>query len=304
MRVGFVGLGRMGSNIVFNLLEKKFEVVVWNRSRAPVEKAEARGAIGSDSIEDLCRRLTPPRIVWILVPAGDVVDEMIARVRPNLSKGDIVVDGGNSYYKDSMRRYEDLKSDGIHFLDVGTSGGLEGARNGACLTIGGDREVFEAVEPALKAMAIEGGYLHVGPSGSGHYTKIVHNGMEYAILQSYGEGFEALRNSPYELDLAAIAKVWMNGSVIRSWLLELAGKAMEKDPELEKITQEIGGGQTGRWAIDQAWDSNSPFSLISLAFSMRIHTRLKESFAGKVVAATRNEFGGHEVTLAGGKNER
>ncbi len=301
MRLGFIGLGRMGSNIVLNLLDKKFEVVVWNRSRGPVERAAESGAVAAESIEELCKRLTPPRIIWILVPAGKVVDEMIARLRPNISRGDIVVDGGNSYYKDSMRRYEDLKRDGIRFLDIGTSGGLEGARHGASLTIGGDREVFEAVEPALKAMATEGGYLYVGSSGSGHYVKIIHNGMEYAILQAYGEGYEALRNSPYELDLAAIARVWMNGSVIRSWLLELAGKALEKDPELDTITQEVGGGETGRWAIDQAWESSSPFSLISLAFSMRIHTRLKESFAGKVVAATRNEFGGHAVKLAGGE---
>ncbi|MCZ6648956.1 MAG: decarboxylating 6-phosphogluconate dehydrogenase [Thaumarchaeota archaeon] len=297
MKVGFIGLGRMGSNMVLNLLDKKLEVVVWNRSKGRMDKVVSEGAEGAESIAELCGKLSQPRVVWIMVPAGRPVDDMISKLTPNLGKGDIIIEGGNTFYKDSIRRSEDLRKDGIFLLDVGTSGGLEGARHGACLTIGGEQEAFEIAEPIFDAVSEKGGYLHVGRSGSGHYVKITHNGIEYAMLQAYGEGFESLQRSEFELNLAAIAKVWNNGSVIRSWLLKLAGSAIEKDPRLEKITDYVGGGTTGKWAIDQAWESDSPFSLIALAYSLRIHTRMEESFAGKVVAATRNEFGGHEVKL-------
>ncbi len=297
MKVGFIGLGRMGSNMVLNLLDKKLEVVVWNRSKGRMDKVVSEGAEGAESIAELCGKLSQPRVVWIMVPAGRPVDDMISKLIPNLGKGDIIIEGGNTFYKDSIRRSEDLRKDGIFLLDVGTSGGLEGARHGACLTIGGEQEAFEIAEPIFDAVSEKGGYLHVGRSGSGHYVKITHNGIEYAMLQAYGEGFESLQRSEFELNLAAIAKVWNNGSVIRSWLLKLAGSAIEKDPGLEKITDHVGGGTTGKWAIDQAWESDSPFSLIALAYSLRIHTRMEESFAGKVVAATRNEFGGHEVKL-------
>ncbi len=297
MKVGFIGLGRMGSNIVLNLLEKKLEVVVWNRSKDRMDKVVSQGAEGAESIAELCGKLSQPRVVWIMVSAGKPVDDIISKLTPNLSKGDIVIEGGNTFYKDSIRRNEDLRKEGIFLLDVGTSGGLEGARHGACLTIGGEEEAFEIAEPIFDAVSKKGGYLHVGRSGSGHYVKITHNGIEYAMLQAYGEGFESLQRSEFKLDLAAIARVWDNGSVIRSWLLKLAGSAIEKDPGLEKITDHVGGGTTGKWAIDQAWESDSPFSLIALAYSLRIHTRMEESFAGKVVAATRNEFGGHEVKL-------
>lgn len=297
MKVGFIGLGRMGSNMVLNLLDKKLEVVVWNRSKGRMDKVVSEGAEGAESIAELCGKLSQPRVVWIMVPAGRPVDDMISKLIPNLGKGDIIIEGGNTFYKDSIRRSEDLRKDGIFLLDVGTSGGLEGARHGACLTIGGEQEAFEIAEPIFDAVSEKGGYLHVGRSGSGHYVKITHNGIEYAMLQAYGEGFESLQRSEFELNLAAIAKVWNNGSVIRSWLLKLAGSAIEKDPGLEKITDHVGGGTTGKWAIDQAWESDSPFSLIALAYSLRMHTRVEESFAGKVVAATRNEFGGHEVKL-------
>ena len=297
MKVGFIGLGRMGSNMVLNLLDKKLEVVVWNRSKGRMDKVVSEGAEGAESIAELCGKLSQPRVVWIMVPAGRPVDDMISKLIPNLGKGDIIIEGGNTFYKDSIRRSEDLRKDGIFLLDVGTSGGLEGARHGACLTIGGEQEAFEIAEPIFDAVSEKGGYLHVGRSGSGHYVKITHNGIEYAMLQAYGEGFESLQRSEFELNLAAIAKVWNNGSVIRSWLLKLAGSAIDKDPGLEKITDYGGGGTTGKWAIDQAWESDSPFSMIALAYSLRIHTRMEESFAGKVVAATRNEFGGHEVKL-------
>ncbi|MEE9282953.1 MAG: NADP-dependent phosphogluconate dehydrogenase, partial [Nitrososphaerales archaeon] len=272
----------MGSNMVLNLLDKKLEVVVWNRSKGRMDKVVSEGAEGAESIAELCGKLSQPRVVWIMVPAGRPVDDMISKLIPNLGKGDIIIEGGNTFYKDSIRRSEDLRKDGIFLLDVGTSGGLEGARHGACLTIGGEQEAFEIAEPIFDAVSEKGGYLHVGRSGSGHYVKITHNGIEYAMLQAYGEGFESLQRSEFELNLAAIAKVWNNGSVIRSWLLKLAGSAIEKDPGLEKITDHVGGGTTGKWAIDQAWESDSPFSLIALAYSLRIHTRMEESFAGKV----------------------
>lgn len=299
MKSGFIGLGRMGSNMVLNLLDKKQQVVVWNRSREKMGKVVSEGAESAENIAELCGKLSQPRVVWIMVPAGKPVDDIISAVRVNLSEGDIIIEGGNSYYKDSIRRNQELKKDGIFLLDVGTSGGLEGARHGACLTIGGEREAFQIAEPIFEAVSQKGGYLHVGRSGSGHYVKITHNGIEYAMLQAYGEGLESLQRSDFDLNLSAIAEVWNNGGVIRSWLLELAGSAMEKDPGLERITDQVGGGSTGKWAIDQAWESDSPFSIIALAYSMRIHTRLNESFAGKVVAATRNEFGGHEVKLKG-----
>ncbi|MBI5176670.1 decarboxylating 6-phosphogluconate dehydrogenase [Candidatus Micrarchaeota archaeon] len=301
MEIGFVGLGRMGRNVVLNLLEKKVRVVAHNRSPEKVREIAKAGAVPAFSPSELCAKLKSPRVIWLMVTAGAPVDEMIAELLPHLRKGDLLIDGGNSFYKDSIGRHDSLRSGGIDFLDVGTSGGLGGARHGACLTIGGEETVFKKAELLFKLVACKDGYAHVGGAGAGHYVKIIHNGMEYALLQAYGEGFEALAQSPYKLDLPKVAKVWQHGSVIRSWLLELAQSALEKDPKLERLEGEVGGGETGRWAIGQAWEAGAPFSSVANAYSARLRSRQKDSFSGKVIAAVRNGFGGHEVTRREGR---
>lgn len=296
MKIGFAGLGRMGQNIVANLLSQDFEVVAYNRSPGPLKEATARGATAVSSPAELAAALPPPRIIWIMVAAGDPVDLVIGAMHPSLEKGDILIEGGNSHYKDSVRRHDELEKSGILFLDCGTSGGLEGAREGACLTIGGEREVFEQAKTVFEAVSAEDGYAYVGASGGGHYAKMAHNAIEYALLQAYGEGFELLERAPYDFDLKDIARTWKNGSVIRSWLLELAESALGKDAHLNQISDKIGGGETGRWAVEEAWDIEVPLSLVTLSLSMRHRTRQAESFAGKLVASVRNEFGGHAIT--------
>lgn len=296
MRIGFAGLGRMGLNIVTNLLAKGFEVVAYNRSPGPLAEVTKKGAIAAPTLPELVSNLAAPRIIWLMVSAGEPVDQVITVLQPLLSEGDTIIDGGNSHYKDSIRRNEELKKAGIVFLDCGTSGGLEGAREGACLTIGGSRTAFEKAEPLFEAVSAVGGYTYAGPSGAGHYAKMAHNAIEYAVLQAYGEGIELLEQSPYEFDLGDIARTWKNGSVIRSWLLELAESALRKDPHLERIADKIGGGETGRWAVEESWDREVPLSLVTLALSMRYRTRQSESFSGKLVSAVRNEFGGHATS--------
>jgi 6-phosphogluconate dehydrogenase len=295
MELGFIGLGRMGKNIVCNLLSKGTTVCAYNRSPGPLKEVAAKGAAGFSALPDLAAKLKKPRIIWIMVTAGRAVDEVIKSLLPHLEKGDILIDGGNSFFKDSVRRSVELARDGIEYLDVGTSGGLAGARHGACLTIGGKREIFKKVEPLLKMIACENGYAYVGESGTGHFVKMVHNGIEYALLQSYAEGFEQLRNAPFDLDLREISRVWNRGSVIRSWLLELAQDALKNDPHLEKIASEIGGGETGAWSVQTALETKVPFAMIAQAISARYESKLTESFAKKFVAALRNEFGGHEI---------
>ncbi|MFC2149802.1 phosphogluconate dehydrogenase (NAD(+)-dependent, decarboxylating), partial [Candidatus Auribacterota bacterium] len=273
--------------IVFNLLSKKIRVVAFNRSPARVAGVVEKGAEGTSSVEELANKLKPPRIIWIMVTAGKAVDAVIDSLIPHLTKGDIIIDGGNSLFKDALTRGKRLENTGIEFLDIGTSG--------ACLTVGGKKEVFEKVEPLLKKIAVEGGYSYMGPAGAGHFVKMIHNGIEYALLQSYSEGFEQLINGPYKLDLKEIARVWDNGSVIRSWLLELAEDALSKDPNLDKITGEIGGGQTGKWALETALETNSPHAALAHALTVRRGSKGSDAFSNRFIAALRNEFGGHEV---------
>ena len=231
-----------------------------------------------------------------MVTAGKPVDIVIEEILPYLKKGDIVIDGGNSFYKDSVRRYNYLKKKSIDFLDIGTSGGLSGARHGACLTIGGDINVFKKIEFVCKFVSAKDGYAYVGPSGAGHFVKMTHNGVEYALLQAYGDGYELLYNGPYKnLDFKKISTTWKNGSVIRSWLVELAEDAFSKDARLSKIEGVVGGGETGTWAIETAKEYNVPFESVKLALKLRKKSQKKPSFSGKVIAALRNEFGGHEV---------
>lgn len=310
-RFGCVGLGGMGSEIVRNLLSKGVTVPVYNRTRAKTDAIVKEGAFGTYSLADFAATLEHPRIIWLMLTAGKAVDEAIFGggafgdgLVPHLKQGDLIIDGGNSYFRDSIRRYRKLKEMGFRFLDCGTSGGLEGARNGPCLMIGGDEEDFKLAEPLFQLLTRDmGGYAHVGPAGAGHFVKMVHNAIEYAMLEAIGEGFELLANGGkgddgqplYNFDLLQIAKLWCNGSVIRGWLMELVVNAFQKDPRLERIRGVIGGGSTGRWATDEAWDAGVPFAVIALSYALRHSSRQSDTFAGKVVAALRYEFGGHEV---------
>jgi 6-phosphogluconate dehydrogenase len=294
--LGFIGLGRMGSRIVERLLEKKFKVVAYNRSPEPLKEAEKKGAIAAASYADVAAKLPVPKTIWIMVPAGKPVDEVIDALLPSLREGDMLIDGGNSNYKDSMRRAKRLESSGIRYLDVGTSGGLEGARNGACLTIGGKAEDYEAARHVFEAVAVKNGYLHCGKSGAGHFVKTVHNSIEYGMLEAYGEGFEMLEKSPdFKLDLAAIAKVWGHGSVVRSWLLELCQAALEKDAKMKDYSGEIGGGETGTWAAEYARARGVEIPVIEASLAVRGRKGDADRFAGKIVGAIRREFGGHEM---------
>jgi len=297
MRIGFIGLGKMGMAMVTRLL-LKHQVVGYDLSASQVAEAEKRGAFPSSSLEELVKQLDPPRTVWLMVPAGQPVDQVIEGLKPHLLPSDTLVDGGNSYFRDSVRRGEDLSKIGVDYLDAGTSGGIEGAQKGVSLTVGGKKDVFQRLEPLLRDLAMPGGLCFCGPSGAGHYVKMVHNGVEYALLQAYGEGFEMLHSGPYKLDLAQIAKTWSNGSVIRSWLLQLAERVFEESPDLSEILGEVGGGETGRWMVEAALDQEIPVPVITSSLLMRYRSRQRDSFTGKFTAALRAEFGGHEVKKA------
>ncbi len=296
MKIGFIGLGRMGFNIVLNLKDHKIKAVAYNKSPEPIKEIKKKKIEVAFSIEELMKKLPKQKIIWIMVTAGKPVDLVIEQLLPYLSKGDIVIDGGNSFYKDSVRRYNYLKNKKINFLDIGTSGGLSGARNGACLTVGGDEKIFRKIEPLCKAISVKGGYAYVGPSGAGHFVKMVHNGIEYSLLQAYGEGFELLFKGPYKnLDFEKISRTWKNGSIIRSYLVELAEAAFRKDSKLDKIEGIVGGGETGQWAVETASEFGVDVSTIKLALEERKKSQSNPRFAGKVIAALRNEFGGHEI---------
>ena len=295
MRLGMVGLGRMGGNMTRRLLGDGHEVVGYARNPASVQEVVKHGAVGSESLDDLVGKLDGPRVVWVMVPAGDATEDTIVKLSELLAAGDVVVDGGNSRYTDSVRRAGVLEEKGIGFLDCGTSGGIWGLELGYCLMVGGSDDAFALLEPAFKSLAPENGYAHVGPAGAGHFTKMVHNGVEYALMQSYGEGFELLSSSEFDLDVGQIAEVWRNGSVVRSWLLDLAAKAFEADPGLETIEPYIEDSGEGRWTLTHAIDNAVPVPTIATALFARFASRQDKSFAGKVIAALRREFGGHSV---------
>lgn len=294
-RYGVVGLGKMGGGLVQNLHRAGGHAVVYDVNPESVARVVADGATGVGSLAELAERLEPPRVIWIMVPAGSPVDGVIAELQPHLDPGDVLIDGGNSHYRDSMRRAESLKKAGIYYLDCGTSGGMEGALNGLCLMVGGEPAAFDLAEPLFRAIAQPGGLAHVGASGAGHYVKMVHNAIEYGMLEAMGEGFELIEASPFALDKVQIASLWNHGSVIRSWLMELAARAFAQDAHLDEITGEVGGGSTGSWAIEEGWQRGVPMSTIAQAYALRLRSRQEDTFAGKVVAALRREFGGHEV---------
>ena len=294
MRVGLVGLGKMGLNLGKNLIDKKHELVAFDLNQAAVTEMEQYGAVGAHTLKDLVAAMPAPRVLWIMVPHG-VVDNVLGEIAPLLSKGDIIVEGGNSHYKESIRRYEQMKEFGISYMDAGTSGGMEGARNGACYMVGGDAEAWAVVEPIFQDTAVENGYLYAGPSGSGHYLKMVHNGIEYGFMAAIGEGFEVLEKSSYDFDYEKVARVWNNGSVIRSWLMELTENAFRKDSKLDEIKGIMHSSGEGRWTVEEALDLQTATPVIAMSLIMRYRSLQADTFNGKVVAALRNEFGGHAV---------
>ncbi len=295
MRIALIGLGRMGMNMARRLLLGGHEVVAYNRSRDKVDEIVSQGAIGCYDLNDLSALLTPPRIVWIMVPAGQPVDDMIEKLLPLLSKGDVLIDGGNSNFRDTIRRHEHVTKQGISYLDVGTSGGVWGLKVGYCLMIGGEKTAFDIVEPAFKTLAPPNGYLHCGESGSGHFVKMVHNGIEYGILQAYAEGFEILEKSQFDIDMCAVTKLWNQGSVVRSWLLELAELMYEADPKLEGLKGYVEDSGEGRWTVLESLNEDVPAPVITLSLLMRFRSRQPDSYAAKVIAGLRNQFGGHAI---------
>jgi 6-phosphogluconate dehydrogenase len=300
MQIGLVGLGRMGMNMARRWLHGGHEVVAFNRTQEKVREIASEGATPSASLAEFAEKLVPPRIAWLMLPAGGAVDEHVEALATLLAAGDLLVDGGNTYYKDDVRRTQRLAPTGIRYLDAGVSGGIWGLRNGYCTMIGGERADFERLAPLLETLAPRDGYLYCGPAGSGHFVKMVHNGIEYAMMQAYGEGFELLKASPFaaQLDLHDIARLWNRGSVVRSWLLELLEEALAKDPALAHIKGYVEDSGEGRWTVEQAIESGVPATAFAHALFERFRSRQTDAFADKVLAALRNEFGGHEVKKA------
>lgn len=306
MQVGMVGLGRMGMNMALRLLKGRHQVVAYNRSPEKVKEVVKKGAKGAYSLEELVAALKPPRIVWLMLPAGWATDKHIDEVRPLLEKGDILVEGGNSFYKDDLRHARELAPYGIHYIDAGVSGGIWGLKIGYCLMIGGDYRIYKRLEPLFKTLAPKNGYLYCGDTGAGHFVKMTHNGIEYGMMGAYGEGFELLKASPYgkELDLEKVAHLWNQGSVVRSWLLELAEAAFGKDKNLSAITGYVDDSGEGRWTVQQAVEFAVPAPVITASLFQRFRSRQDDSFSSKVLAALRNEFGGHAVVKAGKKGKK
>jgi 6-phosphogluconate dehydrogenase len=290
-----IGLGRMGAGMTQRLLQGGHQVVVYDRTPQAVSALASKGAAGSDSLEDLGQKLKAPRIFWLMIPAGAPVDDTIQRLEDTLAPGDVIVDGGNSNYKDSIRRAETLRTQQVEFLDAGVSGGIWGLKVGFCLMVGGKEAIFKQVEPIFKTLAPPEGYAYVGPAGAGHYSKMVHNGIEYSMLQGYAEGFEILKASPFDFNLVQLSDLWNHGSVIRSWMLELAQAAFQRDPNLEHIRGWVEDSGEGRWTLEEAIDHAVPAPALAMSLFMRFRSRQDDSFSGKVLAALRNEFGGHPV---------
>lgn len=296
MNIGLIGLGKMGYNIALNLRNHGHSVVAYDRSEALTAKMAAEDGIRTgNSLAEVCAQLSPRRVLWLMVPAGSIVDEVIESLLPHLSPGDILIDGGNSNFNDSVRRYHLLKEKGIHLLDCGTSGGTSGALNGACTMIGGEPEVYEYCKPVFDDISLPGGTLYVGAAGAGHFTKMVHNGIEYGMMQAIAEGFEVLEKSKYDVDFEKVATLWNHGSVVRSWLMELTANAFAKDPQLDAIRGVMHSSGEGKWTLETALDLGVPTPVIALSLIMRYRSMQDDTFAGKVVAALRNEFGGHAV---------
>ncbi len=295
MQLGFIGLGRMGANMVRRMLRDGHDIVAYNRTAEKTKEIEGEGATGAYSIEELVGKLAKPRHVWIMVPAGDATEAQIAELLEHLEPGDTIIDGGNSNFHDDQRRHPELKAKGIDYVDAGVSGGIWGLANGFCLMVGGDPEPVKRLESAFLSLAPQDGYLHVGGPGAGHYVKMVHNGIEYGMMQAYAEGYEIMHASDYTLDLRAISKLWNHGSVVRSWLLELMESALEQDQDLKHLKGWVADSGEGRWTVQEAIDKDVPAPIITLSLLTRFRSRQDDSYGAKVLAALRNEFGGHAV---------
>jgi 6-phosphogluconate dehydrogenase len=297
MQLAMIGLGKMGGNMVERLMRGGHSLVAFDRDPAVVAKYQQLGASPAKDLAELAGQLESPRVIWIMVPAGKPVDDTIETLLPHLSPGDILIDGGNSMYKETIARAARLAAAGLRFIDSGTSGGIWGLENGYCLMVGGETEAVRHCEPIFTTLAQAEGYAHVGPSGAGHYVKMVHNGIEYALLQGYAEGYELLASSKKfpGLDLHQISSLWQHGSVVRSWLNELAVNAFTKDVKLEKLKGYVADSGEGRWTVAEAIEEDVPAPVITLSLLMRLRSRQEDSFGAKVIAALRNEFGGHAV---------
>jgi 6-phosphogluconate dehydrogenase len=298
MQLGFVGLGRMGLNMVTRLARAGHKVVAYDRSPEAVTRAATAGAEGAASLETLVSTLVAPRAIWLMVPAGDATESSVNALAPLLSAGDIVIDGGNSNFHDDVRRAQALATRGIRYVDAGTSGGIWGLEEGYCLMVGGDAEVCRHLEPIFLTLAPKDGYLRVGDPGAGHYVKMIHNGIEYGLMQAYAEGFELMHASPYKLDLGAIASLWTHGSVVRSWLLDLTARALAEDPDLSTLKGYVDDSGEGRWTINEAIERAVPLPVITASVFTRFRSREDNPFAERLLAALRNQFGGHAVKKA------
>lgn len=295
MKIGFIGLGKMGGRMVERLLQAGIEVVVLDISSEAVDIAKSKGAIPAVSINNLIDQLDQHKIIWLMVPAGNAVDENMSELSQHLCAGDVIIDGGNSYWRDTVERSRQLKEKGIYLLDCGTSGGVWGLQNGYCLMYGGNKEVCKLAEPIFSALATENGHIYCGESGSGHMVKMIHNGIEYGMMQAYAEGFELMKNSPYNIDLEKVSLTWMHGSVVRSWILELIGHVLKENQELDSIKDYVSDSGEGRWTVQTAMDFEVPAHVITASLFTRFQSRQDSSYSMKLLAATRNQFGGHEM---------
>lgn len=295
MRIGMIGLGRMGGNMAQRLIQGGHEVVGYNKDALPSERVHEIGLTLAGSLEELVAKLSAPRTVWVMVPAGKPTQDTVDALGALLSPGDLIIDGGNTKFTDDIARAEALQPKQIHYMDAGTSGGVWGLKEGYCLMTGGAQEDFARVEPILKTLAPENGYLHCGPVGSGHYVKMVHNGIEYGMMQAYAEGFEIMQASQFDLDLGKIAELWMHGSVVRSWLLELTAIALTEDPGLAKLQAWVDDSGEGRWTVEESIHTSVPAPVIALSLLMRFRSRQDNSFGARMLAAMRQQFGGHAV---------
>ncbi len=298
MKLAIIGLGKMGASMTERLILGGHQVVVYDTSAESVQQSAGKGAIGSDSLEDAIGKLEDRKIVWMMVPSGDITENVFKSVLAQLNSNDIIIDGGNSFYKDSIRRHEVASATGVHFLDAGTSGGVWGLEVGYCLMVGGDAEPVEHVSEIFKTLAPPNGFQRVGRSGAGHFVKMVHNGIEYGMMQSYAEGFEIMQASDFDVDLRSVADLWGQGSVVRSWLLELLERALADDPGLDKITGHVSDSGEGRWTVKEAIDLDVPALSLTHALMARFRSRQENTFADRTLAALRNQFGGHAVEKA------
>ena len=302
MELGIYGLGRMGGNMATRLVQGGHRVVASNRSRGPVDEAASLGAVPAYTMEEMVSKLeASPKIVWLMVPSGQVTDDALDHAMSLLKAGDIIIDGGNSNFHDTQRRNTKVAAAGMHYMDCGTSGGIWGLKVGYSLMVGGEQAIFQHCEPIFKTLAPENGYGYMGASGAGHFVKMVHNGIEYGMLQAYGEGFEIIEKSEFKPDLREVTRVWQNGSVVRSWLLDLAALAFADDPTLAQIQGYVQDSGEGRWTVQAAIDEDVPAPVITLSLLQRFVSRQDESFSAKVIAALRNQFGGHAVKMEDGE---